>query len=168
MAETGTDFIAIKCIVRPLDSIRVSFEITLTAKEWHLVEALPPLRGHLNLVLIVLGLVRLVPHLVGVLNKAPDIVRVDRVKHSEEVLPGWALLLGKGIREVLHEFLVLTEERKDVLHGQLVELRDVDELAVCDGEKLLFVIDDLFEEVFVDTHAARDVQLHYLIMLYRG
>ena len=155
-------------MVLPLDSKNVRFERKLTTKERHLVEALPPLGGHLNLVLIVLGLVRLVSHLVGVLNKAPDIVRVDRVEDCEEVLPGWALLLGEGVWKILHEVRVLSEERKYVLHGQLIKLRNVNELAICDWKKLLFIINDLFEEVLVDTHATWDVQLHCLLTLNRG
>ena len=56
----------------------------------------------------------------------PQVVGVDRVKHVEEVLSGWALVLGIRIREVLRKLLVALELWVQLTDAQLVVVGDLD------------------------------------------
>ena len=79
----------------------------------------------------------------------PQVVGVDRVKHVEEVLSGWALVLGIRVREVLRELLVALELRVQLTNAQLVVVGDRD-LIDCDLlEKLLLAAQHSLEKVLV-------------------
>lgn len=90
-------------------------------------------------------------------HKPVKVLWVHRVEDCEEVLTCGTLVLGEGIREVLHHLSVVLESREDVLDGQLVVLGHVDESTVLDGQKLLLVVEDLLEEVLIHSHVARQV-----------
>ena len=61
----------------------------------------------------------------------PQVVGVNRVKHVEEVLSGWALVLGIRVREVLRKLLVALELWVQLTDAQLVVVGDLD-LINCD------------------------------------
>ena len=120
-------------MVLPLEPTRVRRRDELTRDEGLLVELVEPLGSHLDLEGPVVHLVGGVADLLGVLDDSLNVFRAQCVQHSEEVVACGALFPGVRVGEEAHDLLVLGEERVDVLHGELVELRHVDGAALGDG-----------------------------------
>ena len=89
----------------------------------------------------------------------PQVVGVNRVEHVEEVLSGWALVLGIRVREVLRKLLVALELRVQLTDAQLVVVGDRD-LINCDLlEQLLLTAQHSLEEVLVHGRLIRQIIL---------
>ena len=91
------------------------------------------------------------------------VVWMDCIQDVEEELARRLLILGEFVGEEHGEFGVVLECRPQLLHRQLVILRDVN---ITDGgllEKPLLVSENLLEEVFVDLARRRQVVLEVLI-----
>ena len=76
-----------------------------------------------------------------------NVVGVNRVQNSVEVRSVWEAVLWVVVLHVLHDIRVRFELGKDVIHTKLVELRNVDEPALADFEKLLLAFEHFAKEV---------------------
>ena len=90
------------------------------------------------------------PQLAGVAEDLLQVVWVERVQNVEEIVSSRPFIFMEGIGEVLRELLVLLELRPELDDGELIVLGNLDLLHILLLHQLLFVGEDLFEEVFID------------------
>ena len=89
-----------------------------------------------------------------------QIVRVHGVENIVEILSRWAFALWEDIWKVLPNIFVIGELWPDILHGQLIIMRDLDEVDFLLPEQLLLLCEYLLEEVFIDSMCRWQVELH--------
>ena len=95
----------------------------------------------------------------GVVQEPLQELWEDGVEYVEEVLPRRSLALRVIIREVPDQEVVLGELRPQVLHRQLLVVRDLDVGDVFLLDQGLLLGQDLLEEVLVDQSLRWQVEL---------
>ena len=95
----------------------------------------------------------------GVVQEPLQELWVNGVEYVEEVLSRRSLALRVIIREVPDQEVVLGELRPQVLHRQLLVVRDLDVGDVTLLDQGLLLGQDLLEEVLVDQGLRRQVEL---------
>ena len=95
----------------------------------------------------------------GVVQEPLEELWVDSVEYVEEVLSWRSLALRVLIGEVPDQEVVLGELRPQVLHRQLLVVRDLDVGDVTLLDQGLLLGQDLLEEVLVDQCLRRQVEL---------
>ena len=104
--------------------------MVLTGKVRHAVEVVPPLLRDVHSLLVVVLPCGGVPLLLGVGNELCDVLWIARVQNCVEVVPIGEPVLRIRVLQVLHDLLVQSELRVDLVHAQLVEPGHVDEQAL--------------------------------------
>ena len=93
-------------------------------------------------------------------DHSAQVVRIESVKHVEEVLSiGW-MPLRKLVWEVHHEGLILLEVRHEVLDRELLILWDNNELYICEFEECFPLCKNCTKEVFIHHDVWREIKLH--------
>ena len=95
----------------------------------------------------------------GVVQEPLEELWVDSVEYVEEVLSWRSLALRVLIGEVPDQEVVLGELRPQVLHRQLLVVRDFDVGDVTLLDQGLLLGEDLLQEVLVDQRLWRQVEL---------
>ena len=116
----------------------------------HGLQLFPPCFRDLDRLLLRIGCLGRPSHLVGVAHDLAQVLGVQRIQDAEEVVPLWALALGKFVGEMLGErsiFLVLGPQSFD---GELVILGNFNRVDGVLLEELLLAGEDLLEEVLIN------------------
>ena len=77
----------------------------------------------------------------------------------EKVLPRRSLTLGKLVREISSQKIVLGKLGPERLHGQLIVVRHFDVAHVGLLDELLLISKDRLQEVLIDERGRRQVEL---------
>ena len=129
------------------------------------MKVVPPFRCNSYSLILVLLRLGCEARLVRVSDQICNIVRMHSVENSVEVRSVWKAVFWIVVLHVLHDFWVRFELGKDVVHTKFVELRNVDEPALADFEKLLLAFEHFAKEVSVCCRRWRYVVLHYKVGL---
>ena len=100
--------------------------------------------------------------LLSMLNHIFDMLGVDRIEYSKEVLSVWISILWIRVLQILHDFRIPFKLRVDMLDAQLIVLRHIDRASLGDLEQLLVAAEHGTDEVPVDCGSWRHVELNYL------
>ena len=84
----------------------------------------------------------------GMLNQFLNISRIYCVHHIEEVLARRLSSLWDLVREEAHELLNLLHVRPEVLYGELIIVRNCDELDIAQRKKCFLLSQHLTKEVY--------------------
>ena len=115
-----------------------------------LVEIVPPFLVDTNSLCLSSCSLCAEPLLLGMLNHIFDMLGVDRIEYSEEVLAVRVSILRVRVRQILHDFWIPFKLRIDMLDTQLIVLRYIDRASLRDLEQLLFPTQYSSDEVPVD------------------
>ena len=129
----------------------------------HGAQLLPPRVRDLDRLLLGVRRVRGPPHLVGVAHHLAQVLGIERVQDPEKVVARRPLASYEGVGEVLGEVGVLLVLRPELLHRELVVLRDLDRGDGLLLEQLLLAAEHLLEEVLVDVRGRRKEVLEVLV-----
>ena len=93
------------------------------------------------------------------LNHIFDMLGVDRIEYSKEVLSVWISILWIRVLQILHDFRIPFKLRVDMLDAQLIVLRHIDRASLGDLEQLLVAAEHGTDEVPIDSGPWRHVEL---------